>query len=77
VSEGVRRQLVAFAVLQSTDDREPNEDQPVPMIATDGCAMSWDGLTRMVAAFGGWPLKLEFRDRRQEGLPAGPPDTSG
>jgi hypothetical protein len=39
-------------ILRSTDDRDPNEDQRVPMIVTDGREMSWDGLSLMVAAFG-------------------------
>lgn len=32
----------------------------------DGREISWDELGRMVAAFEGWQIKLEFRDLSEE-----------
>jgi hypothetical protein len=53
-------------ILRGTVDSDPDDDHRVPMVVFDGREISWDELGRMVAAFEGWQVKLEFRDRSDE-----------
>jgi hypothetical protein len=53
-------------VLRGTIDSDPDQDHRVPMLVIDGRELSWDDFGRMVATFGGWQFKLEFRDRSEE-----------
>ena len=53
-------------ILRGGVESDPDDDHRVPAVMIDGREIAWDEHGRMVAAFEGWQLKLEIRDRSEE-----------